>query len=94
MQLFTRPAFRISRLQNTLLEDTDGKGKFKRRLTCSFFLSVDKGGLFFTKLSFEKSKFTTFSSQPIERLARFETQLAMQPSSEVLGGFSGTFCTV
>ena len=94
MQLFTRPVFHISRLKNTLLEDTDGKGKFKRRLTCSFFLLVDKGGLFFTNCPSRNSKFTTFSSQPIEWLACFETQLAMQPSSEVLGEFSGTFCTV
>ena len=43
------------------------------------FLLVDKGRLFFTKLSFEarNSKFTKFSSS--ERLACFETQ----PSSEV-----------
>ena len=38
-------------VNNTPLKDTDWKGKFKRMLS---FLLVDKGRLFFTKLSFEE----------------------------------------
>ena len=41
------------KINNTTLKDTEGKGKFKRMLTGSFLL-VDKGRLFFTKLSFEE----------------------------------------
>ena len=37
-------------VQNASLIDTDGKGQFIRMLS---FLSLDKGRLFFTKLSFE-----------------------------------------
>ena len=39
------------KVKNTTLKHTDGKGKFKRMLSC---LLVDKGRLFFTKLSFEE----------------------------------------
>ena len=45
-------------VKNTPLKETDGKGKFKRMLS---FLLVDKGRLFFTKLSFEEFKFQKIS---------------------------------
>ena len=38
------------KFKNTPLKHTDGKGNFKRMLS---FLQVDKGRLFFIKLSFE-----------------------------------------
>ena len=41
------------KVKNTLLKHTDGKGNFKRMLS---FLQVDKGRLFFIKLSFEEFK--------------------------------------
>ena len=49
MRWYSRPKFRISRFENISLKDTDGKENFKRMQ----FLLVDKGRLFFTKLSFE-----------------------------------------
>ena len=52
------------KINNTPLKDTEGKGKFKRMLTGSFLL-VDKGRLFFTKLSFEEFEIHKFSSLPI-----------------------------
>ena len=48
----TRPEFRISKLKIPL-KQTDGKGNFKRMLS---FLQVDKGRLFFIKLSFQEFK--------------------------------------
>ena len=39
------------KVKNTPLKDTDGKGKFKKMHS---FLLVDKGRLFFTKLTFEE----------------------------------------
>ena len=41
------------KVKNTLLKHTDGKGNFKRMLS---FLQVDKGRLFFIKLSFVELK--------------------------------------
>ena len=41
------------KVKNTPLKQTDGKGNFKRMLS---FLQVDKGRLFFIKLSFEEFK--------------------------------------
>ena len=58
-------------VKNTSLIDTGGKGKFIRMLS---FLLLDKGRLFFTKLSFEI--FEIFFT--VERFDCFETQ----PSSE------------
>ena len=49
MRWYSRPKFRISRFENISFKDTDGKENFKRMQ----FLLVDKGRLFFTKLSFE-----------------------------------------
>ena len=45
-------------VKNTPLKETDGKRKFKRMLS---FLLVDRGRLFFTKLSFEEFKFQKIS---------------------------------
>ena len=41
------------KVKNTLLKLTDGRGNFKRMLS---FLQVDRGRLFFIKLSFEDFK--------------------------------------
>ena len=41
------------KVKNTLLKHTDGRGNFKRMLS---FLQVDRGRLFFIKLSFEDFK--------------------------------------
>ena len=48
------------KVKNTPLKDTDGKGKFKRMLS---FLLIDKGRLFFTKLTpARNSKFSSWRS--------------------------------
>ena len=44
-------------VKNTPLKHADGKGNFKRMLS---FLQVDKGRLFFIKLSFEECKINEF----------------------------------
>ena len=51
-------------VQNASLIDTDGKGEFIRMLS---FLLLDKGRLFFTKLSFEVFEvfFTRWSAQTV-----------------------------
>ena len=57
------------KVKNTPLKHTDGKGNFKRMLS---FLEVDKGRLFFIKLSFVEFKIhTKFSSRPIGALGLF-----------------------
>ena len=57
MRWFTRPVFCI-KVKNTQLKDTDRKGKIKRML--SGFLSVDKGRLFFPKLSLKDEIYEIF----------------------------------
>lgn len=48
------------KVKNTPLKDTDGKGKFKRMLS---FLLIDKGRLFFIKLTLVRnSKFSSWRS--------------------------------
>ena len=51
------------KVKNTPLKDTDGNRKFKRILS---FLLVDKGRIFFTKLSFEELKLTKLSSRLVD----------------------------
>ena len=65
------------KVKNTPLKATDGKRKFKGMLC---FLLLDKGRLFFTKLSFEEFKiFFT-----VESLACFEMQLSSEVFEESL----------
>ena len=47
----------FAKVKNTPQKHTDGKGIFKRMLS---FLQVDKGRLFFMKLSFEEFKIHEF----------------------------------
>ena len=56
------------KVKNTPLKHTDGKGNFKRMLS---FLQVDKGRLFFIKLSFVEFKYTKFSSRPFGAVGLF-----------------------
>ena len=75
------------KVKNTPLKHTDGKGNFKRMLS---FLQVDKGRLFFIKLSFVEFKiheiFITADRSAWPVLKRHH--------SEVFEEFSGKFCSL
>ena len=77
------------KVKNTPLKHADGKGNFKKMLS---FLQVDRGRLFFIKLSFVDFKiheiFITVDRSAWPVLKRTPT------SSEVFEEFSGKFCTL
>ena len=78
---------------HVLLKDTDGKGKFKRMLTCSFLL-VDKGGLFFTKLSFKKFEIHNIFITADLPVGLFWNATGNATKQRSFGEFSSKFCTV